>query len=253
MKVAVIIPARMAASRFPGKPLALIKGLSMIEHVRRRAMLAKNVTEVIVATCDEEIKEHVEANGGKVIMTSDKHERCTDRVAEAAKQLDADVVVNVQGDEPLLDPSCIELCIEPFLKDPSTPVVSMLSPLESQADFTNSNIVKASCNQKGEVMYFSRTNSLYYRKLEQTPIFRETGIRAMGHEFLLEYSKMEQSPFERVESVDMFRVLEYGHRIQGVIYEEATYGVDHVEDVDLIEDLIEKSDREKEIFGKITA
>ena len=132
-RVLVVVPARMASSRYPGKPLVMILGLPMVEHVRRRALLAKGVDEVLVATCDLEIKRVVESFGGKAVMTSDKHERCTERVAEAAQNFSARIVVNVQGDEPLLSPKHIETTLEPF-QYPEVSAVSLLSPIRTEED-----------------------------------------------------------------------------------------------------------------------
>jgi 3-deoxy-manno-octulosonate cytidylyltransferase (CMP-KDO synthetase) len=143
----------MASSRFPGKPLVSILGMPMIEHVRRRALLAPGVDRVAVATCDEEIKSTVEANGGLAIMTKDSHERCTDRVEEAMHAVAGSVVAMVQGDEPLLMPDAISQVVQPLLDDPTLEVVNLLSPLEGPEDYANPNIVKAVCDRDGNVIF----------------------------------------------------------------------------------------------------
>ena len=137
-----IIPARMDSSRFPGKPLKPILGLSMIEHVRRRTSLCKVIDEVIVATCDKIIFDEVKSHGGDVIMTSDCHDSCIDRIAEAASGLDANIIINVQGDMPLVDPDSIEAMIKPLLEDNNIHYTDMITPILNKADIYNSNIVK---------------------------------------------------------------------------------------------------------------
>ena len=138
--ITIVIPARMASSRYPGKPLVSILGLPLIEHVRRRALLADVAGLVVVATCDMAIKEAVEKAGGKAVMTKDTHERCTDRIEEAMESLPGDIVVMVQGDEPLLMPGAISAVVAPLLADPTLPIVNLLSPLESVDDYANPNI-----------------------------------------------------------------------------------------------------------------
>lgn len=238
MTVTVVIPARLAASRFPRKPLVSIAGLPMIEHVRRRAALAGGVDAVVVATCDEEIRDVVESYGGLVVMTSHKHERCTDRVAEAASSVGGDVVVTVQGDEPLLIPRSITQAAKPLLDGVPADCVSLLSELESADDFTNPNIVKAVCRISMDVMYFSRAHVPHPFKSGKPPVFRESGIRAMRSAFLQKYSTLCETELERFEAIDMLRVLDHGYRIHGALTEDLTMGVDHPEDVAIVERIL---------------
>ena len=251
LKICVIIPARMAASRFPGKPLAMIAGLPMIEHIRRRSLLAPSVANVVVATCDQEIKDVVESYGGIAVMTSDRHERCTERVAEAAKNFDADVIINVQGDEPLMFPESITQAATPFFENNSARCVSLLSPLESSQDFSNPNIVKAVCRFNREVLYLSRSAVPYFQKKGVPFVYRETGIRAMSAHFLQVYANLAETELERVESVDMLRVLEHGFSIVGVPTEYATMGVDHYEDVAVVERILETDPVQKALHKSI--
>lgn len=252
-KVIVVVPARMASSRFPGKPLVNIAGLPMIEHVRRRALLAEGVDEVVVATCDQEIVDVVHAAGGKAVMTGDQHERSTERVAEAMLSLDGDVVVVAQGDEPLLLPGDLELVARPFRETEGVESVSLLSTLEGEADFSNPNIVKAACNQSGYIMYYSRAAIPYVQKEGACPIYRETGIRAFRADFLQRYVNLPETPFEIVESIDMMRLLEHGHRVMGVVTEGVTFGVDHANEVDNILSIIESDSAQKDLLNKIRA
>ena len=136
----------MASTRFPGKPLADILGLPMIEHVRRRLLLSHDINDVIVATCDQEILDLVQSYGGQVIMTSDQHERCTDRVAEAIAEINADVVINVQGDEPLINPEMIGPLLEPLKKEKDLLCTNLMNKIETNVEFNNPNVVKMVSN-----------------------------------------------------------------------------------------------------------
>jgi 3-deoxy-manno-octulosonate cytidylyltransferase (CMP-KDO synthetase) len=238
-RIFAIVPARMASTRFPNKPLAKILSLPMVEHVRRRALLAEGVAEVIVATCDQEILEAVTAAGGKAVMTAATHQRANDRVAEAMRGLDAapdDVVAVVQGDEPNLLPSAIQHVAAPLLTDPAVQCTILLSPLESAADFNNPNIVKAACNLAGNVFYLSRAPIPYFQKPGSAcPIYRETGLRAFRAAFLQTYCALPPTPFEQAEAVDMLRLLEHGYTIRGAPVDYSTLGVDHPEELPLAE------------------
>lgn len=250
-KTIVIVPARMASSRYPGKPLAMIAGLPMIEHVRRRAMLAKGIDEVVVATCDREIAEVVEKAGGRAIMTANTHERSTERVAEAMRSLTGDVVVVAQGDEPLLLPNDLELVAAPFGQRPEVNSVSLLSPLEGRADFSNPNIVKAVCDWQGCIMLYSRAPIPYFQKQGPCPVYRETGIRAFRADFLQAYVSLPETPFEKVEAVDMMRLREHGYQVLGVMTGGVTLGVDHPEEVDRIENELRQDPRQRELYERI--
>jgi len=232
--ITAVIPARMASSRYPGKPLVPIAGLPMIEHVRRRTLIA-GVDHVVVATCDESIKAAVEAAGGRAVMTKDTHERCTDRVEEAMHSLPGDIVAMVQGDEPLLVPEAVRMVTRPLIDDPTLEVVNLLSPLESDSDYANPNIVKAVCNRRGDVMHFTRAAVPFFRERVQVPVYRQTGIMAFRAAFLHRFSALPETPLERAESVDMLRALEHGIRIAGVVASYPTLGVDVPDDVALVE------------------
>ena len=249
--ITIVIPARMASSRYPGKPLELISGIPLIEHVRRRALLVNEATLVVVATCDLEIKNKVESYGGISVMTKDTHERCTDRVEEAIENIPGDIIVMVQGDEPLIIPKAITALVTPMLLDKSLPIVNLLSPLESKKDFDNPNIVKAACNINGDIMYFSRSKIPFFRENINVPIYRQTGIMAFRRNVLTEFGSLKPSPFEVAESIDMFRALENNIRIAGVAVNYSTYGVDRVEDVLIIEKILEKNKIQKKLFNKI--
>ena len=241
-KVAAIIPARMGASRFPGKPLASILGLPMIEHVRRRVSLSPVVDDVFVATCDEEIMEAVQSYGGKPVMTARTHDRCTDRVREAAEYIEHDVVVIVQGDEPLFNPALLEKLVAPMLNDETVECANLLSVIHDKDDLNNVDIVKAVLDANNLVMYFSRSPIPYLRVQNDCPMYRQTGVSAFTRDFLMTYSRLSPTPLEEAESVDFLRILEHTHSILGVIYEHATVGVDREEDVKVVESLLREDE-----------
>lgn len=235
-RVVAIVPARMASSRYPGKPLVPIMGLPMIEHVRRRARLPESgADDVVVATCDVAILDAVQGAGGTAVMTADTHERCTERIEEAARAIDADVIVMVQGDEPLLLPEAVRRIAAPLLEDSTLECTNLLSRLPSDDDRGNPDVVKAACNRNGDVMYFSRAPIPLFRSRVEVPVYRQTGIMAFRPSLLHRFAALPETPLERAESVDMFRLIEHGIRIRGVVVDYRTAGVDRPEDVAAIE------------------
>ena len=250
-KVVVMIPARMSASRFPGKPLAKIMDLPMIEHVRRRALLSDSVDEVYVATCDEIIMDTVKGFGGKAIMTASTHERCTDRVEEAAKKIDADIIVIVQGDEPLLMPDEIEKLIEPLITDIDVYCTNLLSFIKNREDLKDIDIVKAVINKKRNIMHFSRAPIPYFRVDNNAPCYRQTGISAFTRSFLSTYTGLSPTPLEIAESVDFLRMLEHGYLIRAVIISQETYGVDREDDIKIVENVIRKERVQMDYYCRI--
>lgn len=250
-KVAVVIPARMASSRFPGKPLAMILNLPMIEHVRRRACLSSAVDDVYVATCDDEIFETVTRHGGRAIMTANTHERCTDRVEEAAKALEHDIIVIVQGDEPLIDPRTLEILLEPMQRDDNIYCTNLLSVIRDEEELSDIDTVKAVSDQKGFIMYFSRSPIPYLRVHNNCPMYRQTGISAFTKSFLNIYSSLPPTPLEIAESVDFLRILEHGYSIQGVIHEGKTVGVERNSDIGIVEKILKEDVLQSRIYQEI--
>lgn len=194
MKIVGIIPARMAASRFPGKPLAPLAGRPMIEHVYRRAERCPHLAEVHLATCDREIYDAVQRFGGKAIMTADTHVRCTDRVAEAAQAISADVIVNIQGDEPLIHPQAITQLCEAILADPEVPCVNLCNVITQEADFRNPNQIKAVCDQSGCAIYMSRQPIPTTKQWGQTQVLRQLGMIAFRKGFLETFTRLKPTP-----------------------------------------------------------
>ncbi|MBN1870814.1 MAG: 3-deoxy-manno-octulosonate cytidylyltransferase [Candidatus Omnitrophica bacterium] len=240
MKITAIIPVRMQATRFSGKPLALILGLPMVEHVRRRVSLCRELSNVIVATCDQEIKEVVEKAGGKVIMTADTHQRCTDRIAEAARNIDADIIINVQGDEPLVIPEMMNAVIEPFLSDLKVPCVNMIAPILEKEEFEDPNAPKVVRNLKGDILYISREPIPSKKKAahENYPKWKQLGLIAFRSDFLQTFARLKPTLLEEVESVDMMRAIEHGFRVRTVVTEAKMIGVDVPADVGKVEQVL---------------
>lgn len=225
----------------------------MIEHVRRRACLSRDVSDVYVATCDREIYDLVAHFGGKAILTSPSHERCTDRIEEAAKQVNADIIVNVQGDEPLLLPEVIGEVARPLAERSELPCTNLLSPLSGTGDLEDVNIVKAIVDKRKLVMSFLRWLKPYFEPTEDYPVYRQAGISAFQKPFLHKYSTLPQTPLERVESVDMLRVVEHGYQIQGVIFAQPTLGVDRPEDIGKVEAVLRDDTAQKAYYARIAS
>ncbi len=250
-RIVAIIPARMAASRFPGKPLAKILNLPMIEHVRRRTLLSGILDDVVVATCDQAIIDTVHAHGGKAVMTKDTHLRCTDRVEEAAAHIDADIVVIVQGDEPLFDGSIIEKLVTPLLANDKLVCSNLLTPITDPKDILDVDIVKALMDTTSQVLYFSRAAVPHVRVQSQCPVYRQTGLSAFTKYFLTKFSNLAPTPLEIVESVDFLRILEHRYPIYGVVDPRRSVGVDRPDDVGIVEDILKNDPVQRKIFEGI--
>jgi len=228
----------------------MILDLPMIEHVRRRARLAAGIDEVVVATCDREIFDVVTASGGKAVMTSDAHERCTTRVDEASYASGADIVIIVAGDEPLTLPETVERVAKPLQENPDLQCTNLLSEIRDPADFNDINIVKAATDQAGYILYYSRSPIPYFRVKGDCPIYRQTGLMAFRTSFLHRFTGLPETPFERVESVDMLRLLEHGHRILGVPTSIETYGVDHPRDIEKVLSILAADKKQNMLYKR---
>ena len=220
MRVVVGIPARMAASRFPGKPLAKILGMPMVEHVYHRSALAPGVHEVFVATCDEEIKAVVEGFGGKVYMTPKDIPRPGLRVAEACKQqplADDDIVVVVQGDEPLVHPQMVQLAVDALLEDPAVQLGTLVAPA-NDAEWQDSNEVKVVMDARDRVLFMSRSPipSNIRPEAGTGPRWKQVAIMPFRKKFLIDFQTMAMMPLEQTESVELLRALEHGITVRGI-------------------------------------
>ncbi|MFH1581660.1 MAG: 3-deoxy-manno-octulosonate cytidylyltransferase [Pseudomonadota bacterium] len=250
-KIAAVIPARMGSTRFPGKPLAMIKGLPMIEHVRRRALLSRSVDQVYVATCDQEILQAVQANGGQAIMTDAKHERCTDRVEEASRSFDADIIVIISGDEPLLLPEIIDSLLEPYQQNEEINCINLLSTIRDENDLYNKDVVKAVMDKNNNILFFSRSAIPYLRVKKDFTFYRQTGIQAFTRDFLIKFSGLSSTPMEIAESIDFLRILEHGYQIKGVPFSKELCAVDRPGDVAVVETFLEQDPAQKKYHERI--
>jgi 3-deoxy-manno-octulosonate cytidylyltransferase (CMP-KDO synthetase) len=231
-----VIPARMGSSRFPGKPLELIAGKPMLWHIWHRCVLSKALDTVVIATCDEEIRAAAEAFGAQVVMTSDKHTRANDRVGEAAEKLPGDIVINIQGDEPLVHPQLIRDVVAQFDGRPDVGCVNPIAPIVDAEDIESPNTVKVVSDLAGRALYFSRypIPSDWINK-RSAPIYRQVPIIAFRRDFLFELSALSESPLEIQESVDLLRALEHGRPIHVFTTDYQTIGVDVPGDVGRVE------------------
>jgi 3-deoxy-manno-octulosonate cytidylyltransferase (CMP-KDO synthetase) len=246
ISVTAVIPARYGSTRFEGKPLADILGKPMIRHVYERVSRSRLVRDVIVATDDRRIFEAVSRFGGKAVMTDAHHPSGTDRVAEVAGKLNSEIIVNVQGDEPLIKPSFIDKAVRPLLDDRSLVMSTLMTKLKTADDWRNPNIVKVVTDRKGMALYFSRSPVPFPRDLNvagsvpdlpanrngSPGIFcRHIGVYVYRREFLLKLSGMQPSPLEKTEKLEQLRVLENGFRIKVVPVDEEPLCVDTPEDL----------------------
>lgn len=254
-EVVAIIPARYASTRLPGKPLIEIAGMPMILHVVKRARLASSINRVIVATDDQRVLQTVVSAGEEAVMTSPDHPTGTDRLAEVAARLDAEIIVNVQGDEPLIEPSTIEAAIAPLLLDQSIVMSTTCEPIESAEDLLKSNVVKVVTDRDGFALYFSRHPIPFPRAavLEHGPIeaalrlqpdllrlySKHTGLYAYRRDFLLTFAKLPSTPLEQIETLEQLRALEHGYRIKVVPVIHRSIGVDTLEDLEMVRRIIE--------------
>jgi 3-deoxy-manno-octulosonate cytidylyltransferase (CMP-KDO synthetase) len=242
-RIVAVIPARLGSSRFPGKPLAHICGQPMIEHVVRRAMLCDLLDAVYVATCDDEIRAVVEGFGGNVLMTSSAHERASDRVAEAATHIEADIVVMIQGDEPMITPGMIEAAVAPMLQDSSVMCVNLACRITGREEYIDPNTIKVVTNVHGDGLYFSRAPIPaigFSGDLGEgrPPVFKQVCVIPFRRDFLREFARLPPTPLERAESIDMLRLIEHGHRVRLVEITVGTHAIDTPDDLRLVEALM---------------
>lgn len=246
MNIVSIIPARMGSSRFFGKPMEKILGIPMIGHVYMRTRLNKSLSDVYVATCDKEIYDYIESIGGKAIMTSNCHERCSDRCAEAMLKIEdiiggkCDIMVMVQGDEPLTFPQMIDEAIAPMISDESIVITNLMADMQTLADFENPNEVKVVVDKNSNALYLSREPIPSRKKgVLSVPMKKQVCVIPFRRDFLLQYSSMEPTPLEIIESVDMMRVLENGIPLKMVQTAFITKAIDTPEDKIVVENMMQ--------------
>ena len=239
MNTLCVIPARYASTRLPGKPLADIAGKPMIQHVYERASLAKLPSIVLVATDHAGVQAAVQSFGGQVVMTSPQHRTGTDRLAEvAALYPKVDIIINVQGDEPLIDPQLIDDLAAALIDDPALVMATVMTPLK-EPEYHDDNVVKVVTDLQGYALYFSRSLIPFLRNAPKCSVYKHIGLYAYRRDFLLAFAKLEQTPLEQTESLEQLRALEHGYKIKVLPTACAPVGVDTPEDLIRVREIIQ--------------
>lgn len=241
MNTICVIPARYHSTRLPGKPLAMIAGKPMICRVYERAAKASKTSMTLVATDDERIVEAVRQAGGEALLTRPDHPTGTDRLAEVAEtHPEMELIINVQGDEPLIDPALIDRLATLFLDDETLQMATVMTKIEGKEEQENPNNVKVVVGKNGYALYFSRSLIPYPRNEAATPVYKHIGIYAYRRDFLLQYAKMNPTPLERTESLEQLRALENGYRIKVIETDSRFVGVDTPEDLAMVNRIYEE-------------
>ena len=241
MKSIAIIPARMGSSRFPGKPMAPICGVPMVGHCYFRTQMCADLSGTYVATCDQEIRDYVESIGGEAIMTSATHERASDRTAEAMLEIEKrigskiDIVVMVQGDEPMVTPTMISQALAPF-QDVNVNVVNLMSRISTVSEFEDPNEIKVVVDKKDNAIYFSREPIPTRKKgVTDVPMLKQVCIIPFRRDYLIQFNSMDETQLERIESIDMMRIVENGDQVKMVMTDAESYSVDTLEELKSVE------------------
>lgn len=247
MNILCVIPARYSSTRLPGKPLAMIAGKPMIERVYERAKQAKRPNAVLVATDHELVYKAVKDFGGEVLMTSPDHPTGTDRLAEvAAKYAEADIIINVQGDEPLIAPEVIDLLASAFDGDPELNMATLMTEMD-KSEYNLPSAVKVVASLSGYALYFSRSLIPYPRTNKQAdnqlPVYKHIGIYAYRRDFLLKYAALTPTPLELTESLEQLRALEHGYKIKVLKTDFKSIGVDTPEELEKVNAYFQENSR----------
>jgi len=251
VKVAAIIPARMASSRYPGKPLIEIEGLPMIEHVRRRTIMCPGFSDVVVATCDKEIFDVVKGYNGNVMMTSEDHIMATDRVAEAAETLDCSHVVNVQGDEILILPDDLSMMVETITSYPENSYWNAISKIENDKELADSSIVKCIITTQKKIMYCSRDFSSLYLNSSFEPVRKVLGILGYTRDSLLSYASLPRTPLETSQSIDQSRIIENDFDLFSVLFSDGYPGINEPREAEVVKEILRTNRKQKEVLKQI--
>mgnify|MGYP001181288207 CR=1 FL=1 len=238
MNIVAVIPARMESSRFPGKPMAQIHGMPMIGHCLKRAEMSDSLNGVYVATCDEEIHDYIKSIGGKSIMTKDTHERACDRAAEAMSKIESqtdqkvDILLMLQGDEPMINDQMIKAALKPLIDDPEVKISNLYREIESVDEFEDPNEVKVVLDNQGNALYFSREPIPSRKKgHDEVPMYKQICSIPFRRDYLLEFNEMEQTRLEIIESIDMNRIIENGQKVKMEYSEYESFSVDNEADL----------------------
>ena len=234
IKAVAIIPARYGSTRFPGKALADIHGKTLIQHVYERVSLSSALSQVVVATDDKRIAQEVEHFGGTAVMTSPDHKSGTDRVVEASKITGGDIIINVQGDEPLIDPALIDALIEKIVGDSEIVCSTAAFPISDKEMYLDQNNVKVVLDLKGRALYFSHSPLPFFRASEFSRAYIHIGIYCFRRDFLELYSQFGQTPLEDTEKLEQLRILENGYKIGVVVTDHESIGVDTEADLEQV-------------------
>ena len=251
IKIAAIIPSRMASSRLPGKPLIKINNLQMIEHVRRRALLCKYFDDVIVATCDREIANVVYRNKGKVIMTSRKHIDCNERILEASKKINASHIVNVQGDEVLILPKYLEKICKMIKQNPKISYWNAVSDIENKIELINDTIVKCYLSNNGNIIFCSRYENYIRDTVNKMPIKKLLGIQAFRKEQLNIYQRKNITYLEKKFSIGQMRIIENNYYLKSIQIDKGYRGVDKLRDLRYVKKILSTEILQKKVVQKI--
>jgi 3-deoxy-manno-octulosonate cytidylyltransferase (CMP-KDO synthetase) len=252
MSVAAIIPARLSSSRFPNKVIYPFFGLPMLEHVRRRTILANVVDEVYVATCDKKIEALVLSYGGKVILTSKKHENGTSRIAEACKQIDCTHIMLVQGDEPLLLPSHLHLMKDALNLYPEVEAWNITGPIESSEDLNKHSFVKCAVNSVGKIMYCFRKSPAFSNFDIQIQYVRKMlGLISYRKEFLLKFMELDKGLVEVSESIEQMRIIEQGHVLNSVFVDKSLPSVNEKIDIKIVNNYLNTDQEQKKWLKEV--
>ncbi|OHA91903.1 MAG: 3-deoxy-D-manno-octulosonate cytidylyltransferase [Candidatus Zambryskibacteria bacterium RIFCSPLOWO2_02_FULL_51_21] len=239
-----IIPARMTSTRYPGKPLASILGMPMIGHVYKRAKMSASLDEVYIVTPDEVIADYAKSIGAKVVMGRNDHPGCVDITAEALSKIEAetgktaDIIAMLQGDEPMIVPDMIDLAIRPFLEDSKVQVVNLMAPIRSEEEHNDPNYPKVVVDLENNALYFSREPIPSKKKWDgkrERRLYKQVCIIPFNRDALIQFGLWGPTPLERIESIDMNRFLEHGHKVRMVYEEYETYSVDTPQDLSKVE------------------
>lgn len=252
-----VIPARYGSSRLPGKPLAELQGRPLLYHVFRRASRAARIQKILIATDDVRIAEAARGFGAEVVMTGTEHRSGTDRIAEAVSEMQVDVVVNIQGDEPLIDATIIDHAVEMLENDPSADMSTLKSPIHDLKDLLDPNVVKVVTDERGYAMYFSRSPIPYTRAKDRpradlsqivsekpellSSFYRHLGLYGYRREFLMQFTQWAPSVLERLEDLEQLRALEHGAKIRVGISHAPMIGIDTPEDLERIRKAVKEN------------
>lgn len=251
-KIIAVIPAHLASVRFPRKILFPFKGVPMVEHVRRRALMSNEITDVYIATCDDEIADTVKQFGGKVIMTADTHTNGTTRVAEAVKDIDCSHVILLQGDEPLLLPRHVNSLISAMVNDPQCPSWNVTGPIKHEDELDRHSFVKCAVANDNRIIYcFRRSPSTASFEIQQSYIRKILGIIAYRKDFLHELTQLPPSRVETNEFIEQMRIIENNHRLMSVPVEESLPSVNEPHEADEVLSYVENNEEQAALLNEI--